>query len=111
VSPSEKIVELRRRGYTVRVQHLRRASDGGLYAKWELDELKKMFPYGGEAGLYAKRVSLLPTGGKTVVRLEGPGGNYGSTGVADCSEKDNFNKKLGLRIALARAVDHLGVEL
>ena len=65
---------LRASGYKVRVMHTRRPNSEGLNAR----------------------------GGKTVVEVTTPDGTT-LVGVSRCSRKENFNKKLGVRIALGRA--------
>lgn len=73
---SEFTVEgLRKNGYKVRVHHHR-----------------KMV-----ASVAAAR------GGKTVVEVTTPDGTT-FVGIARCSRKENFNKKMGVRIALGRAL-------
>jgi hypothetical protein len=70
------IVEaLRKGGFKVRVRHSRRMNPTGIN----------------------------PRGGKTVVNLTTPNG-IELEGVAVCSRKENFNKRLGVRIALGRAL-------
>jgi hypothetical protein len=42
-----------------------------------------------------------PKGGYTSIVIDGPMGDH-YEGVAECSHKDNYNKKLGVKIALGR---------
>ena len=57
---------------------------------------------------YPRRVNktglpILPYGGETVVNLSFPGDAM-YTGVATCSPQDRFDRKLGISIALHRAL-------
>lgn len=47
-------------------------------------------------------LKILPRGGLTVVVARG--GDFPKIGAAECSDKDNFDHKIGLRIALQRLV-------
>ena len=80
------VEELRKSGYKVWVKHFRRDSLGGPN----------------------------PRGGKTVVEVTTPDG-VTLLGVSRCSRKENFNKRLGVRIALGRAFtsadEHEGVRV
>lgn len=68
--------ELRHLGYKVRVRHFRK-----------LDEHNNILPRGGET-----IVSITDEHGHTV------------EGVAKCSNNDGFNKKIGVAIAIGRAL-------
>ena len=46
---------------------------------------------------------LSPRGGSTMVHITTPD-NEELHGVANCSKHDNYNKKLGVRIAIGRAL-------
>jgi len=65
--------------------------------------------YGGEDRLVSKYFAKLdgekiaPQGGLTQVCVSLPNGKY-YFGHAFCSNKDNFNKKIGRNIALGRAL-------
>lgn len=75
---------LRASGYKVRVMHTRKPNSGGVNAR----------------------------GGKTIVEVTTPEG-VTLVGISRCSRKENFNKKLGVRIALGRAfasVQNKGVQ-
>lgn len=82
------IYELRKLGHKVRVHHLRFLGDS-------LEQYHKDFMY-----------ALKAKGGRTQIEITTP---YGATvkGVADCSRKENFNRKVGLTIALGRALNQL----
>lgn len=69
------VEKLRRAGVKVRVKHYRRVSSSGTN----------------------------PRGGKTVVEVTLPDGTA-LVGESKCSRKENFNKRLGVRIALGRAM-------
>lgn len=46
--------------------------------------------------------AISPKGGKTEIIIDTPNGMRLS-GIAVCSKEDNYNKKLGVRIALGRS--------
>lgn len=49
-------------------------------------------------------------GGVTKVEIHDSAHPYcGCVGVSLCSDKDNYNKKLGVRIALGRAMKMMGI--
>lgn len=50
---------------------------------------------------------IKPRGGKTVVEVTTPEGES-LVGMARCSRNENFNKRLGVRIALGRAFKNKG---
>lgn len=76
------VQELRNAGYKVRVLHFRdRAFKNRMDTSFT----------GYES----------PKGGFTKVIIDSPEGNH-YEGEAYCSKKDNYNKKLGVRIALGR---------
>ena len=77
----ETVKSLRQKGYKVRVLHNRRYK--GKFSN-EFEE----------------------KGGKTTVEIRSPEGTEIS-GSAKCHEKDNYNKKEGVRIALERALELL----
>jgi hypothetical protein len=49
-----------------------------------------------------KNGTILPKGGKTVLVIDSPHGEH-FEGSAKCSNEDNYDKKLGIRIALGRS--------
>jgi hypothetical protein len=52
---------------------------------------------------------IKPRGGKTVVEITTPEGES-LVGMARCSRNENFNKRLGVRIALGRAFKNKGTQ-
>ena len=87
----QTIEQLRKSGYKVRVIHYRQSIIN-----------KKILPQrdiGGPLFLEAK-------GGKTRIELRSPEG-IETFGEALCSDKDTYNRKLGNRIALGRAMNAL----
>lgn len=76
LNPGEKIKELEDQGYTVFVEHWRYADKEG---------------------------NLLPRGGATYVDIYW-GSDPVGFGEAHCHKDDNYNKRLGLTIALGRAI-------
>ncbi len=85
MKPSEKIQRLKEEGYEVEVVHQR----------WQV----------AEPGKFGATPSLMQKGGLTRVTIshEDGDGKTKVTGIAECSPRDNFNKRLGLMIALNRA--------
>lgn len=85
------IQQLRNNGYKVRVLH-NRLYNG--YHKWQV---------GGHE--YIQRnapVDPDSKGGSTQVVIDSPSGEH-FQGLAMCSKKENYNKKMGVRIALGRS--------
>lgn len=95
-----EIHALRQQGYKVQIQHKRRFKmlDGYLTrGEYESSPFKsEMFNSHYKDVVNAK-------GGMTVVKLTTPD-NTELVGTAKCSDKDNYNRKLGLRMALGRAM-------
>lgn len=79
-----QVEHLRRNGWKVRVYHQRQTPQG----------LKR---------IQGKNQKILPKGGLTEVSVISPEGETGS-GWAECSKKDVYNRKLGVQIALGRAL-------
>lgn len=84
------VQELRNKGFKVKVLH-HRLYNG--YHKWQVGNRNHIENYG----------PLDPDtkGGSTHVVVDCPNGEH-YEGIALCSLKDNFNKKLGVKIALGR---------
>lgn len=94
-----EIHELRQQGYKVQIQHKRRFKmcDGYMTrGEYEASPFTKMLNYYYKDTVNAK-------GGMTVVRVVTPDGTE-LTGTAKCSDKDNYNRKLGLKMSLGRAL-------
>jgi hypothetical protein len=72
------IEELRKSGYKIRVHHHRKVSADVINAR----------------------------GGKTVVEVTTPDGTT-LVGMSRCSRKENFDKSMGVRIALGRAMSSI----
>lgn len=87
------VKSLRQSGWKVRVTHLRFVTkNSDLEATFEIRKVNKEI------------MQWLETkGGKTVVDLRAPDGSEFSA-EAECSKKENFNRKMGLQIALNRAL-------
>ena len=86
------VQELRNAGYKVRVLH-NRLYNG--YYKWQVGDNHKInSPIDPDA-----------KGGSTEIVIDSPSGQH-FQGVAICSKKENYNKKLGVRIALGRCGIH-----
>lgn len=88
------VESLRKLNWKVRVTHKRlyRTKNGPLIlGRFELDQ------------------ALEPDskGGITIIEISRPDSDLRFTGVAECSLKDNFNRKTGVNIALGRAYKQL----
>ena len=77
----KSVYDYRKAGYKVRVLHYR------------------AMPFGSE--------EVSAKGGQTIIELTSPDGKFSATGIALCSEQDNYNKKVGVKIALGRAEKEL----
>ncbi len=84
------VKNLRQNGFKVRVGHYR--LDNFL---WELT-LDSIFTD------LQKQVGISPKGGKTTIELTKDG--IDASGEAICCMEDNYNRKLGVKIALGRAL-------
>lgn len=91
--------KLKSEGYDVRVTHLRRwiPKNGGSPV---LSTRNQIISADGNME-YA-----MATGGETKVEVTSPDGRKASA-FAVCSDKDNFNRKIGLNIAVGRALSKL----
>lgn len=77
------IKNLRRRGWKVRVMHSRH---------WFLRDR-----------LNGTSTEVSARGGRTEIQITSPCKTINTSGVAECSDADNYNRKLGNSIALGRA--------
>jgi hypothetical protein len=85
------VQQLRNSGYKVRVLH-NRLYNG--YYKWQVgSKTAEGYGYGP--------IDPDTKGGSTQIIIDGPSGDH-YDGLAICSKKENYNKKLGVRIALGR---------
>lgn len=81
------IKQLRQRGFKVRVLHTR-----------------KVRPYKTIDGTFHE---ILPFGGYTKIEVTTPNKLTTVVGEAKCSDKENFNRRIGNQIALGRALQKL----
>ena len=88
-----RVAEFRKLGWKVKIHHYR----------WVDDQLVMRH----EIPSYIDRETK---GGKTIVSLTRPDGQK-QVGVANCSKQDGYNKKLGINIALGRALAGFGMSL
>lgn len=100
----ETIASLREKGYRVRVYHYR--VENGILNRYKAKKIQYNYkeflrPQHDIAGCYRS-----PVGGKTSIRVTSPDGRE-SVGVAVCSIKDQFNRKIANEIALKRALEIL----
>jgi len=86
------IKQLRREGWKVKVNHYRNVEENRLM--WKPYKIR-------ELGL-----TFAPHGGSTMIELEAPDGRRGN-GTSLCSRCDNFNRRVGVLIALGRALDQM----
>lgn len=82
------VQDLRNRGYKVRVLHNR------LYRGYYRWQAANQSDYNGPINPDSK-------GGSTEIIIDSPKGEH-YQGVAICSKKENYNKKLGVKIAIGR---------
>lgn len=80
------VQELRSMGFKVKVLHFRKP-----ITKYKISGEK-----------YVDYSTPSPKGGATQVIIDSPDGQH-FEGKAKCSDNDNYDKKLGIRIALGRA--------
>ena len=83
---NKTIAQLRRSGYKVRVLHSR--------PKMSIQKID------------GHMTEFSPKGGRTTIEITSPEGKN-SIGIAECSEKDSWNRKFGNQIALGRAMVNL----
>jgi hypothetical protein len=83
---------LRKAGFNIRVHHLR--------------DLLVYYGIGEDSRIQVVGSEFAPCGGETFIELTTPAGKF-YLGQARCSWRDNYNKKLGTKIALARALHQL----
>ncbi len=81
------IKNLRQQGYKVRVHHTRN--------------------FITEPTISGFKQILSNNGGKTTIEITTPCKQYTVFGVSNCSEKDNYNRRVGNAIAMGRAWDNL----
>jgi hypothetical protein len=86
------VQQLRNNGYKVRVLHNRLYSG---YHKWQVGAIESAKHHYGP--IYPD-----PKGGSTQIIIDSPDGQH-FRGLAMCSRKDNYNKRMGVRIALGRS--------
>lgn len=87
------VAELRKQGYKIQVHHWR-------YDTWDKGA---MYP----SCMYREtHEHPVEKGGLTEITVTTPTGETGF-GVAECSRKDRFNRKIGVAIALGRAMKNL----
>lgn len=86
------VQQLRNKGYKVRVLH-NRLYNG--YHKWQVGAVES-------AKYRCGPIDPDPKGGSTEIVIDSPDGKH-FHGLAICSKKENYNKKMGVRIALGRS--------
>ena len=98
------VADLRKRGFKVKVTHIRRAV--------ARSHEERLLTAGWEKNLaFTTRYQLLSNGGITVVDLFQPDHAENTPcfhGEAHCSNLDAYNRKTGVQIALGRALKEYG---
>lgn len=96
------VQELRKNGWKIRIAHLR-ITEGykGYVSRRDFED---GVPY-PDCKSWAGAVS--PRGGKTLVTVTSPEGQTVEIS-AQCNEKDNYNRRRGVQIALGRALKKFG---
>ena len=106
--------DLRKAGYKVTVTHFRYVRDPGVTV--EVDGEKTFVE---REGLWTNDMiyeefgnlkNVLPCGGMTSVTVESSDGKEYFMNDANCSKKDNYSKKLGVKIALGRILKQMEEE-
>lgn len=92
MSTPEMIQSLRSQGFTVSIRHKRRKTQ----------KATKSFPIKNGIAQHFREV-IHPKGGETHVVITKGGVSY--TGKAKCRENESFSKKMGVSIALFRALE------
>ena len=92
------IQQLRNSGYKVKVLH-NRLYNG--YYKWQVGSKPNQNGYAPTKLFIHGRFDPDTKGGSTQIIIDSPQGNH-YEGLAFCSKKENYNKRLGVRIALGR---------
>jgi hypothetical protein len=85
------VQQLRNNGYKVRVLHCRLYN---CYHTWQVgshEYIKRNAPVDPDS-----------KGGSTQIIIDSPSGEH-FRGLAICSKKENYNKKMGVKIALGRS--------
>lgn len=94
----QTVESLRKEGYGVLVHHNRNLLIKPTYYE--------VVVTGNPKKLGVKSDKILPRGGFTKVTIKTPDGRE-FCGVAKCSDNDNYNKKIGVAIAIGRALKGL----
>ena len=90
------VAELRKKGYKVRVLHLRR---------W-VNTWTEAYARDVDGVIARPRWKMAATGGQTLINILAPDGLV-LNGIANCSNLDAYNKKRGVQIALGRALKQM----
>lgn len=92
---------LNERGYRLDIVHLRKHP-----IRLESGEEFEMKTKAQIISTYGNMGMVSATGGETRVQI-GKDGEVVATGVAVCSERDTFSRKIGLTVAMGRALKEL----
>lgn len=100
------IEELRRAGYRVTVNHYRYPKIAN--PSMSHNQVKKLESQMDNAHfLQQSGAGLSPFGGETLIEVVTPSGMISVAAISRCNIKDNFNKKMGIKIALNRILSQL----
>ena len=94
MNTTPSVAQLRKMGYRVDITHHRYVYD-------KEDRLCRLLHTKTIYSKYGNLRNVDPNGGRTYAIVDG------IAGVADCSFRDNYNKKVGVQIALGRALKNL----
>ena len=89
------VENLRKMGFRVKVRHTRNYTG--------------MPKFSGSDGILVQEDVYDPYGGYTEVEVYDFAAQQAYTGKAECSKKDHYCRKLGVRIALGRALKKMGM--
>ena len=100
------VEQLRKSGYRVLINHYRYPGNvsKGLN-KRQASKVKMECAF----ALSDEGLGISPFGGKTTIEVISQSGTS-YTAEADCSVRDNFNKRMGVKIALGRILKQMGIE-
>lgn len=108
--------ELRKKGYKVRVTHVRQffrfnpqtGEKKRFFATFQSSKFYKKFNLKPASEQEMKDEFFLDSkGGETIIEIAFPQGNELGKGVSICSEQDSYVKKIGIRKATALALKNI----
>lgn len=97
------VAEMRRNGFKVRVGHYRLPYEVGTVINLLPKSLRGDISDQSVLDSPARKKDYYPRGGMTTVEIEKDG--VTAFGIAECALADNYNKKVGVRYAISRAIE------